>query len=120
MFEHRSAPIISKQAFASRMLWWGLLSLALILLSLLVGVCGYHYTENLPWLDALLNASMILGGMGEISTLNTDAGKWFASIYAIYCGLFLVMCGGLFLVPVFHRVLHHFHADKEEDDDDEA
>ncbi len=112
MFEKKSAPIISKRAFANRMVLWGLLSLVLILLSLLVGVCGYRYTENMSWLDALLNASMILGGMGEISMLSTNAGKWFASIYSIYCGFFLVMCGGLFLVPVFHRVLHHFHADK--------
>lgn len=114
MFEHRTAPIISKTAFASRMLCWGFLSVVLIMVSLLVGICGYHYIENMPWLDALLNASMILGGMGEIDPLRTDAGQWFASIYAIYCGLFLLMCGGLFLVPIFHRVLHHFHADADD------
>lgn len=115
MFEKKSAPIISKREFFNRMVLWSLLTFGLIGISLLVGVCGYHYTENMSWLDALLNASMILGGMGEISTLTTDAGKWFASLYAIYCGLFLVMCGGLFLVPVFHRVLHHFHADANEE-----
>ncbi len=94
------------------MLAWGGLTLILIAISLIVGVCGYHYTESMPWIDALLNASMILGGMGEIDPLHTEAGKLFASAYAIYCGLFLIICGGLFLAPIFHRILHHFHADR--------
>jgi hypothetical protein len=66
----------------------------------------------MDWLDALLNASMILGGMGPVDTLHTDGGKWFASFYALYSGLFFIICGGLLLAPVFHRILHHFHAEK--------
>lgn len=111
MFEHRSAPVISKFNFTKRIIHWLLVTLALLTVSLAVGVWGYRYFEGMPWLDALLNAAMILGGMGEVSPLNTDGGKIFASLYAIYCGLLLVVCGGFLLVPVFHRVLHLFHAE---------
>ena len=112
MFEHKNTPVISKSAFRQRMARWVLLTLALLAASLAVGVVGYHYLAGLPWIDALLNAAMILGGMGEIDALHSTAGKLFAAAYAIYCGMFLVICGGLLLVPVFHRVLHHFHADR--------
>jgi hypothetical protein len=112
MFERSKKPIISKAAFLRRMLGWGLLTFFLIGLSLLVGMLGYHYFEGLTWLDSLLNAAMILGGMGPVDILKTEAGKLFASFYALYCGLFFIICGGLLLAPVFHRILHHFHSDK--------
>jgi hypothetical protein len=113
LFEHRSKAVISGGAFAGRMAKWGILTSTLLAVSLLAGMAGYHYLENMPWVDALLNAAMILGGMGEIDMLHTTAGKIFAAFYAIYCGIFLVVCGGLLLVPIFHRVLHRFHADEE-------
>lgn len=84
----------------------------LVAVSLYIGMAGYHYLEDMPWIDALLNASMILGGMGEVDPLKTEAGKIFASVYALYSGFFLIICGGLLMVPVFHRVLHKFHAEK--------
>jgi len=112
MFERSKKPVISSKAFAQRMMHWGIITLFLIALSLSIGVVGYHYFEGLTWLDSLLNASMILGGMGPVDTLNTEGGKLFASFYALYCGLFFIICGGLLLAPVFHRVLHHFHSDK--------
>jgi hypothetical protein len=112
VFEHRSKPVITRVAFAQRMLQWLLITLALLTASLLTGVLGYHYFETMPWIDTLLNAAMILGGMGEVDTLHTDGGKLFAAAYAMYCGVFLVVCGGLLLAPAFHRVLHRFHADK--------
>ena len=105
-------PVISPTAFAGRMARWLMITIALLTLSLAGGVLGYRYFEHLPWIDAFLNAAMILGGMGEIDTLHTLGGKLFAACYAIYCGTFLVVCGGLLLVPVFHRVLHRFHADE--------
>lgn len=85
-----------------------------VMVSLAAGVLGYHYTEELSWIDALLNASMILGGMGPVDVLHTDNAKLFASFYALYScfmvlGLFTVLMG-----PVMHRVLHKFHADREE------
>jgi hypothetical protein len=112
MLEHRSRPPLSKAKFAGRMLRWFLATACLLMISLLVGVLGYHYFEAMAWIDALLNAAMILGGMGPVDALHTPEGKLFASFYAIYCGIFLVVCGGVLLVPIFHRVLHHFHAEK--------
>lgn len=111
-FEHRTKPVISTRAFAGRMVTWLLLTMVFLFLSLMMGMVGYHYFEDMPWIDALLNASMLLGGMGEIDALHTQGGKLFASFYALYSGLFMVACGGVLLVPVFHRVLHHFHADR--------
>lgn len=110
MFEPKSKPVISKKEFASRVARWAGITLGLVAVSLYVGMAGYHYLEGLSWVDSLLNASMILGGMGEVDALKTDAGKIFASFYALYSGFFLIICGGLFLVPVFHRILHKFHS----------
>jgi hypothetical protein len=112
MFEHKSRKIASRKVFVQRMAVWLLATLVLLLMSLYAGVLGYRYFEGMPWIDALLNASMILGGMGEVDALKTDGGKLFASIYALYSWLFQVVCGGLLLIPVFHRVLHRFHADQ--------
>lgn len=112
MLEHRSKKPLSRRAFAGRMLKWLMITTLILLASLILGVVGYHYFEDLPWVDSLLNASMILGGMGEVDALHTTGGKLFASFYAIYSGILLVICGGLLLVPVFHRVLHVFHAEK--------
>ena len=70
---------------------------------------GYHYTEGLPWLDSLLNASMILGGMGPVDVVRTSAGKWFASFYALFSGMVLLVAAGVLIAPVVHRFLHRFH-----------
>ena len=110
MFEPKSKPVITKKAFAHRVARWACVTLAMVAGSLYVGMAGYHYLEGMSWVDSLLNASMILGGMGEVDALKTDAGKIFASFYALYSGFFLIICGGLFLVPVFHRILHKFHS----------
>ena len=83
-------------------------------MSLAVGVCGYPYLDGLPWVDSLLNASMILGGMGPVDPLKTTAGKIFASIYALYSGLALIGVVGLMLTPILHRVMHQFHVDYKE------
>jgi hypothetical protein len=82
--------------------------------SLLVGVVGYHVLEGLSWVDALLNASMILGGMGPVNAIHTTAGKLFASFYAIYSGLIFLVVAGVLLAPVIHRFMHHFHLETEE------
>jgi len=86
----------------------------LILGVLLIGVAGYHWLAGLGWVDALLNASMILGGMGPVDTLSTVPAKLFASFYALFSGLVLIAVMGLVFAPIIHRVLHAFHM---EDDD---
>ena len=113
MLEKKSKPPISRGAFAGRMAVWFLATLVLFLVSLGFGIWGYMHFENMHLIDATLNASMILGGMGPVGELHTNSGKLFAAFFAVYSGFFLVVAGGLLLVPVFHRVLHMFHADTD-------
>jgi len=86
----------------------------LIALSLLIGVAGYHYMEELPWIDALENASMILGGMGPVDVMKTYGGKLFASVYALYSCFVAIGVAGVLLMPLFHLTLKRFHSDPEE------
>jgi len=109
MFEHKDEKLISRQLFYNRLFIAVCWALLIISASLLVGVAGYHYIERLPWIDALLNASMILGGMGPVDPMKTELGKLFASFYALYSGLLLIGLIGFLLAPVFHRILHTFH-----------
>lgn len=109
MFEHRSEPLISREQFLARLAKGGAMAFALVLASLAVGMIGYHFTENLSWVDAFLNAAMISGGMGPVHIPTTNSGKIFAGIYALYCGLALIMIAGLLLAPLAHRILHKFH-----------
>ena len=114
--EHRKERLISRGDFAIRMgLYLGSAAL-LILIVLAIAMIGYHTLEGLSWLDSFLNAAMILGGMGPVSELHTEAGKFFAGSYAVFCGLFFVIIAGLIFAPILHRVLHHFHFDEEDGD----
>ena len=113
MFERRSERLASRSVFARRMLRYGWITAGIILFSLGIGITGYHYFESLSWIDSLLNASMILGGMGPVNALQTNAGKIFASFYALYSGIILLASVGVLAAPVFHRLLHHFHLELE-------
>jgi hypothetical protein len=119
MYEHHEEPLASPQVFVRRLAVNGLLALVLLSFSLGIGILGYHFFENLSWIDSLLNASMILGGMGPVNQLQSNAGKIFASFYAIYSGVILLASVGVLAAPIFHRFLHYFHlADEERDDQD--
>jgi len=108
-FERRYQPLLSRREFAWRYVRWISVAILILTLSLAVGICGYHFLEGIPWLDSLLNASMILGGMGPVDTLKTRCGKLFASFYALYSGLLLISLAGLMFTPLIHRFLHRFH-----------
>jgi len=95
--------------FVRRMGRYLAISFAIIAASLGIGTLGYHFTEGLPWLDSLLNAAMILGGMGPVDRLVTTAGKWFASFYALFAGMVFLVAVGVLAAPVLHRFLHRFH-----------
>lgn len=111
MFERQSDKLISPRRFFFRLVKCLLWALLAMVASLCLGICGYHYIENLRWVDALLNASMILSGMGPVDAMKTNTGKLFASFYALYSGLVLIGLVGLLLAPIFHRVLHSFHVE---------
>ena len=114
MFEHHSEPLATPAEFAQRILRYSLVTAGIILFSLGIGILGYHYLESLSWIDSLLNASMILGGMGPVNALQTDAGKIFASFYALYSGIILLASVGILVTPIFHRFMHRFHLELED------
>lgn len=112
-FEHKSQPLVPFARFVIRLLLAGALAAGILFVSLGIGVVGYHYFENLPWIDSLLNASMILGGMGPVDQLHTSAGKLFASAYALFSGVVFLTVSAVLFGPVVHRLLHRFHLDRE-------
>ncbi len=111
MFEHYRAPLLPRRAFLARLARSGILAGGLVAAALGVGVLGYHGFERLPWVDSLLNASMILTGMGPVATLHTTGGKLFASAYALFSGIVFLSSAAVLLAPVVHRFLHRFHLD---------
>ena len=113
-FEHKSNPLLSAPAFRSRLVKYFLVSVCVIFGALGIGVVGYHAFENLPWIDSLLNASMILGGMGPVDPVKTVAGKLFASFYALFSGIIFLVAVGVIIAPLFHRFLHKFHLAAED------
>lgn len=113
MFEHRSQPLLDRRAFLRRLVSSSVLGLGLVVLSLYIGMLGYHVFERLTWIDSFLNASMILGGMGPIEQPQTYAGKLFAGIYALYCGLAVILVAGIIFAPVVHRLIHKFHVERD-------
>lgn len=109
MFEHRRQPLLTRREFLIRQLIYLLVALGIIAGSLVLGMLGYHYFEHLAWIDALVNAAMLLGGMGPVNELHTTAGKLFASFYALYSGIVFLVSVGVILAPLYHRFLHRFH-----------
>ena len=114
MYEHHKQPLASPTEFARRVTRNAVLTAAILLVSLTIGVLGYHFLGRLAWIDALLNASMILGGMGPVDAMQTSGGKLFASAYALYSGVVLLASVGVLAAPILHRFLHHFHLAEEE------
>jgi hypothetical protein len=112
MFEKKHEELLPLPAFMQRVLRSMLFSAGILTIALGMGILGYHFTEQLPWLDSLLNASMILGGMGPVDGLHTVAGKLFASFYALFSGLVFVGAASVLLAPLVHRMMHHFHIEE--------
>jgi hypothetical protein len=113
--ERRHEPLAPLHVFRRRMLHSGGVAAAIIGVSLVLGVVGYRVFGGLEsWVDCLYNASMILGGMGPVADLQTDAGKVFASAYALYSGVVLLASVGVLLAPALHRIMHHFHIETED------
>ena len=109
MYENHREPLASRRVFLGRLGRHGVGALSLGLLTLLVGMAGYHWLEGLSWLDAYLNAAMILGGMGPVAVLHTRAGKLFAGSYALFAGVVFLAAVGVVFAPAVHRVMHAFH-----------
>jgi hypothetical protein len=113
MYESRLQPLLPRAQFLRRVFGHIATAVGTAALALFVGMAGYHWLAGLNWVDSLLNASMILGGMGPVDTLKTDAAKIFASFYALFSGLVFISLLGLLLAPFIHRLMHRFHIDEE-------
>lgn len=113
MFEHRSKPLLPRKEYYRRIARHAALGFFIIVVALGIGMTGYHVFEKLPWVDAFVNAAMILSGMGPVATLQTNAGKIFAGGYALFSGLALIAILGIIFAPVIHRSLHKFHLEDE-------
>lgn len=113
-FERRSDPLAPTSIFVKRLVASLGIALWLIAVALSIGVAGYHILGKFNWIDSLLEASMILGGMGPVNELPNNAVKIFASGYALFSGLMFIAIMGIVLAPVVHRILHKFHVDESE------
>jgi hypothetical protein len=113
MFEHRTKPLLPRSAFIRRLVIYICVALGIVLASLTIGIVGYHGFEGLSWIDATVNAAMILGGMGPVNELHRNAGKIFASAYALFSGVIFLIAVAVILAPVVHRVMHRFHLEME-------
>ncbi|MDD4953923.1 MAG: hypothetical protein PHG40_03335 [Candidatus Omnitrophica bacterium] len=114
MFEHKSQKIVPFSVFIRRLAKFVIIAILLILFALCIGIAGYHWMAGFNWVDALLNASMILGGMGPVDVLTTTGAKIFASLYALFSGLVFIAVMGIVFSPIVHRMLHKFHIDDKD------
>jgi hypothetical protein len=118
MFERHHEQLLPIAQFRLRLLRFASLALAITLVWWSIGILGYHFFDNLDWIDAILNSAMIVGGMGPVDPLSTPAAKLFASFYAISSGVVFIGVVGLLFSPIIHRVYHHFHITEQGDEDD--
>jgi len=114
MYEHISQPLLKPREFYQRVLKNLLFACSVLLISLIIGIFGYHQTSNVDWIDSLHNASMILSGMGPVIEIKTTAGKLFSSFYALFSGIVFISNIGIILAPAIHRLIHRLHL--QEDD----
>lgn len=109
--EHRSQPLASKAVFIRRIIATFFAAFLLTFIASFIGMAGFHYLANLSWLESFYNAAMILGGMGVVDQMRSDATILFASIYGLFSAMMFAVIIGLLFVPIAHRVYHKFHLD---------
>jgi hypothetical protein len=116
MYENKEQPLAPVKVYYSRLLRNMLIAMGILSFCLLLGVFGYHYTADIPWIDALHNASMILSGMGPVVAISNFSGKLFSSAYALFSGVVFITNIGFILAPAIHRLFHKLHMDDGPDD----
>ena len=115
VFEHKSQPVLPFRLFLVRVLRYFLFAMLLIIISLGLGMLGYHHVAQISWIDSLLNASMILTGMGPVNEMTTTGAKVFASVYALFSGIVFLSTVAVFFAPIAHRLLHLLHVAENEE-----
>ena len=112
-YEHFSQPVMPRHRFRVRVAKHVAVAAAMVSAALAIGVAGYMFIAGMRFVDAFLDASMILSGMGPVGELKTDAAKYFAAFYALFSGLVFIATSGLLVVPIAHRLLHKLHCDTQ-------
>ncbi|MES2272818.1 MAG: hypothetical protein V4487_01325 [Chlamydiota bacterium] len=108
MYENKHHPLLPIHTFVQRMIWHLLIGFTIILVSLFIGMYGYHYFEQMNWIDSYENAAMILAGMGPVDAIKTVEGKIFAGSFALFSGVIFLIVIAIFIAPLFHRFFHKF------------
>lgn len=116
MFEHRSDPLLTRALWFWRLIRFTTTAAAIVAGALGLGMLGYHYLAGLGWLDAALNATMILTGMGPVDRPDTPEGKLFAIAYALFSGIVFLGTSAILVAPWLHRLLHRLHVDEDDDE----
>lgn len=109
MYEKSHQPLAPRHVFLKRLFFNLVAGIFLICFAMIVGMLGYHFFEEMAWIDAFANAAMILSGMGPLTPLHSVGGKVFAGFYALFSGLFFILVVGLVFSPVVHRFFHQIH-----------
>jgi hypothetical protein len=120
MYEHRGQPLLDRRAFARRLTRHVLIATVALLAAWGIGILGYRACGGLAWIDAVVNAAMILGGMGPVDPIVSTGGKLFAAFYALFSGVVFLAAIGVIGAPLLHRILHHFHLEVDESQSGEA
>ncbi|OFW03264.1 MAG: hypothetical protein A3H96_19380 [Acidobacteria bacterium RIFCSPLOWO2_02_FULL_67_36] len=113
MYEPRHEPLLPRAQFFRRLGRHSLWALGVLLLSLAIGMAGFHWLSQESWVDAFVNSTMLLGGMGPVGSFDSTAGKLFAGLYALYAGIVFLGAAALLIAPVLHRMLHKLHLAEE-------
>ena len=113
MYENKNEALAPPPVYYGRLLRNLLFALGILLFCLAIGILGYHYTDNILWIDSLHNASMILSGMGPVVEIKSTGGKIFSSAYALFSGVAFITNVGIILAPAAHRLFHRLHLDDE-------
>lgn len=116
MFEHHRHPLLPRRHYYLRLARVGCVAAGIMLVALLLGAVGYRVTEHWGWLDCVHNAAMILTGMGPVIPVKSDAGKIFATCYALFSGVIFLTIAAVLLSPVAHRMIHRFHLELDDSD----
>jgi hypothetical protein len=111
LLERKGHPLLPKHLFIKRALWHAAFSFLTLIFSLGIGMVGYAYFAELPWVDSFLNASMILTGMGPIDPMPNESSKIFAGCYALFSGIAFLSIVAVLFAPILHRLFHKFHLD---------
>jgi len=114
VYEKKNQRLAPLSVFYKRMLWNLIVACLLLGACLSIGVLGYHYSDNIPWIDSVHNASMILSGMGPVVTIQSVTGKLFSSFYALFSGIAFITNIGIILAPMAHRLYHRLHIEEHD------